>query len=190
MTRDVGCAAPGRLWQTRRGQREKKSSKERDERERREKEQLSSRKKHKRAKNGKRGKREKKTKVKEQTERKFSLLLCFFFVRESCSFSRLSSLRSLTRSSKKNRHFRRTVGKKRSTKHAKSNVSLISAGEGGRVIQMRRIGLGWLPGASIGVLSGFFIFNEPLREFHAVKEKKNTLKSTEKKNENNSRSEE
>ena len=56
--------------------------------------------------------------------------------------------------------------------------------------QMRRIGLGWLPGASIGVLSGFFIFNEPLREFHAVKEKKNTLKSTEKKNENNSRSEE
>ena len=158
-------------------------------RERREKEQLSSRKKHKRAKNGKRGKREKKTKVKEQTERKFSLLLCFFFVRESCSFSRLSSLRSLTRSSKKNRHFK-TVGKKRSTKHAKSNVSLISAGEEGRVIQMRRIGLGWLPGASIGVLSGFFIFNEPLREFHAVKEKKNTLKSTEKKNENNSRSEE
>ena len=156
-------------------------------RERREKEQLSSRKKHKRAKNGKRGKREKKT-AKEQTERK-SLLLCFFFVRESCSFSRLSSLRSLTRSSKKNRHFK-TVGKKRSTKHAKSNVSLISAGEEGRVIQMRRIGLGWLPGASIGVLSGFFIFNEPLREFHAVKEKKNTLKSTEKKNENNSRSEE
>ena len=110
-------------------------------------------------------------------------------MRESCSFSRLSSLRSLTRSSKKNRHFK-TVGKKRSTKHAKSNVSLISAGEEGRVIQMRRIGLGWLPGASIGVLSGFFIFNEPLREFHAVKEKKNTLKSTEKKNENNSRSEE
>ena len=57
------------------------------------------------------------------------------------------------------------------------------------MIQTRRIGLGWLPGASIGVLSGFFIFNEPLREFYAVKEKKNTLKSTEKKNENNSRSE-
>lgn len=57
------------------------------------------------------------------------------------------------------------------------------------MIQMRRIGLGWLPGASIGVLSGFFIFNEPLREFHAVQEKKNT-KSTEKKNENNSSSEE
>ena len=57
------------------------------------------------------------------------------------------------------------------------------------MIEMRRIGLGWLPGASIGVLSGFFIFNEPLREFHAVQEKKNT-KSTEKKNENNSSSEE
>jgi len=45
------------------------------------------------------------------------------------------------------------------------------------MIQTRRIGLGWLPGASIGVLSGFFIFNEPLREFHAVQEKKNTNKS-------------
>ena len=45
------------------------------------------------------------------------------------------------------------------------------------MIQMRRIGLGWLPGASIGVLSGFFIFNEPLREFHAVQEKKNTNES-------------
>ena len=122
--------------------------------------------------------------MKEQTERKFSLLLCFFFVRESCSFSRLSSLRSLTRSSKKNRHFK-TVGKKRSTKHAKSNVSLISAGEEGRVIQMRRIGLGWLPGASIGVLSGFFIFNEPLREFHAVQEKKNTKSKTINNNNNN-----
>ena len=67
---------------------------------------------------------------------------------------------------------------------------------------MRRIGLGWLPGASIGVLSGFFIFNEPLREFHAVQQKKtiiknneksiinrsfnNNTKSTEKKNENSS----
>ena len=45
------------------------------------------------------------------------------------------------------------------------------------MIQTRRIGLGWLPGASIGVLSGFFIFNEPLREFHDVQEKKNTNKS-------------
>jgi hypothetical protein len=45
------------------------------------------------------------------------------------------------------------------------------------MIQTRRIGLGWLPGASIGVLSGFFIFNEPLREFHAVQEKKNTSES-------------
>ena len=45
------------------------------------------------------------------------------------------------------------------------------------MIQMRRIGLGWLPGASIGVLSGFFIFNEPLREFHAVQEKKNKSKT-------------
>jgi hypothetical protein len=45
------------------------------------------------------------------------------------------------------------------------------------MIQTRRIGLGWLPGASIGVLSGFFIFNEPLREFHAVQEKKNTNES-------------
>jgi hypothetical protein len=42
---------------------------------------------------------------------------------------------------------------------------------------MRRIGLGWLPGASIGVLSGFFIFNEPLREFHAVQQKKNESKT-------------
>ena len=42
---------------------------------------------------------------------------------------------------------------------------------------MRRIGLGWLPGASIGVLSGFFIFNEPLREFHAVQQKKNNSKT-------------
>lgn len=109
-------------------------------------------------------------------------------MRESCSFSRLSSLRSLTRSSKKNRHFK-TVGKKRSTKHTKSKSFFLQQARR-RVIQMRRIGLGWLPGASIGVLSGFFIFNEPLREFHAVKEKKNTLKSTEKKNENNSRSEE
>ena len=87
MTRDVGYAAPGRLWQTCRGQREKKS--ERESRERQEKEQLS-RKKHKRAKNG-RGKREKKT-VKEQTERK-SLLLCFFFVRVVLSLvSHLCSL--------------------------------------------------------------------------------------------------
>ena len=45
------------------------------------------------------------------------------------------------------------------------------------MIQTRRIGLGWLPGASIGVLSGFFIFNEPLREFHAVQEKKNKSKT-------------
>ena len=45
------------------------------------------------------------------------------------------------------------------------------------MIQTRRIGLGWLLGASIGVLSGFFIFNEPLREFHAVQEKKNTNES-------------
>ena len=57
------------------------------------------------------------------------------------------------------------------------------------MIQTRRIGLGWLPGASIGV-SGFFIFNEPLREFHAVQEKKNTNKSktidnNNKKNNNN-----
>ena len=59
-------------------------------RERREKEQLLSRKKHKRAKNGKRGKREKKTKVKELTERKFSLLLCFFFRARELFF--LSSL--------------------------------------------------------------------------------------------------
>ena len=45
------------------------------------------------------------------------------------------------------------------------------------MIQTRRIGLGWLPGASIGVLSGFFIFNEPLRAFHAVQEKKNKSKT-------------
>jgi len=50
------------------------------------------------------------------------------------------------------------------------------------VIQMRRIGLGWLPGASIGVLSGFFIFNEPLREFHAVQQKKNNSKTINNKN--------
>jgi hypothetical protein len=42
---------------------------------------------------------------------------------------------------------------------------------------MRRIALGWLPGAFIGVLSGFFIFNEPLREFHAVQQKKNESKT-------------
>ena len=53
------------------------------------------------------------------------------------------------------------------------------------MIQMRRIGLGWLPGASIGVLSGFFIFNEPLREFHAVQEKKNTNESKTIDNKNN-----
>ena len=53
------------------------------------------------------------------------------------------------------------------------------------MIQMRRIGLGWLPGASIGVLSGFFIFNEPLREFHAVQEKKNTNESKTIDNNNN-----
>jgi len=53
------------------------------------------------------------------------------------------------------------------------------------MIQTRRIGLGWLPGASIGVLSGFFIFNEPLREFHAVQEKKNTNKSKTIDNNNN-----
>jgi hypothetical protein len=53
------------------------------------------------------------------------------------------------------------------------------------MIQTRRIGLGWLPGASIGVLSGFFIFNEPLREFHAVQEKKNTKSKTINNNNNN-----
>ena len=53
------------------------------------------------------------------------------------------------------------------------------------MIQTRRIGLGWLPGASIGVLSGFFIFNEPLREFHAVQEKKNTNESKTIDNNNN-----
>ena len=41
------------------------------------------------------------------------------------------------------------------------------------MIQLRRIGLGWIPGATIGVVSGFFIFNEPLREFHRVQNKKN-----------------
>jgi hypothetical protein len=40
------------------------------------------------------------------------------------------------------------------------------------MIQLRRIGLGWIPGATIGVVSGFFIFNEPLREFHRVQNKK------------------
>ena len=186
MTRDVGYAAPGRLWFRHAEDKERKRVRKRAQRETRERTTLS-RKKHKSAKNGKRGKREKKT-AKEQTERK-SLLLCFFFVRESCSFSRLSSLRSLTRSSKKNRHFRTVGGKKKSTKHSQSRRFFLQQARR-RMIQMRRIGLGWLPGASIGVLSGFFIFNEPLREFHAVKEKKNTLKSTEKKNENNSRSEE
>ncbi len=39
------------------------------------------------------------------------------------------------------------------------------------MIQLRRIGLGWIPGATIGVVSGFFIFNEPLREFHRVQNK-------------------
>ena len=37
------------------------------------------------------------------------------------------------------------------------------------MIRLRRIGLGWVPGATIGVVSGFFIFNVPLREFHGVK---------------------
>ena len=58
------------------------------------------------------------------------------------------------------------------------------------MIQTRRIGLGWLPGASIGVLSGFFIFNEPLREFHAVQEKKNTNKSKTIDNNNNDKNNE
>ena len=59
MTRDVGCAAPGRLWQTRRGQREKKSSKERAERETRERTTLITKKTQKSKKWQKRKKREK-----------------------------------------------------------------------------------------------------------------------------------
>ena len=53
------------------------------------------------------------------------------------------------------------------------------------MIQLRRIGLGWIPGATIGVVSGFFIFNDPLREFHRVqnnnKEKEKEEKKEEKK---------
>ena len=75
----------------------------------------------------------------------------------------------------KNRHRRKVEKKKRSTKHFFVEWFLSAAAR--FMIQTRRIGLGWLPGASIGVLSGFFIFNEPLREFHAVQEKKNTNKS-------------
>ena len=126
MTRDVGCAAPGRLWQTRRGQREKKSSKERAERETRERTTLITKKTQKSKKWQKRKKREKDG---ERADGEKISSSVFFFVRKSCSFSRLSSLRSLTRSSKKNRHFRRTVGKKRSTKHSQSRTFLSSAGE-------------------------------------------------------------
>ena len=31
---------------------------------------------------------------------------------------------------------------------------------------LSRIGIGWIPGACIGVVSGFYMFNEPLREYH------------------------
>jgi len=67
----------------------------------------------------------------------------------------------------------------------RSSKSFLSAAARFMIQTTRRIGLGWLPGASIGVLSGFFIFNEPLREFHAVQEKKNTNESKTIDNNNN-----
>jgi len=139
-------------------------------------------------------KREKERKrAKEQTwqtkERKSMLVFCVFFVRGFLFFLvSLSRTLSLPLSSK-NRHCKRVEKKKRSTKHFFVEVSL-SRFCSRFMIQTRRIGLGWLPGASIGVLSGFFIFNEPLREFHAVQEKKNTNKSKTIDNNNNNKNNE
>ena len=55
------------------------------------------------------------------------------------------------------------------------------------MIQLRRGGLGWIPGATIGGVSGFFIFNEPLREFHRVQNNNNEEKEKEEKKEEKKR---
>ena len=120
------CGARTPVADTQRTKREKEFERESRERETRERTTLITKKTQKSKKWQKRKKREKDG---ERADGEKISSSVFFFVRKSCSFSRLSSLRSLTRSSKKNRHFRRTVGKKRSTKHSQSRTFLSSAGE-------------------------------------------------------------
>ena len=91
MTRDVGCAAPGRLWQTRRGQREKKSSKERAERETRERTTLITKKTQKSKKWQERKKREKDKSERADREKIFSSSVFFFRARELFFLSSLIS---------------------------------------------------------------------------------------------------
>ena len=143
----------------------------------------------KREKERKREKKSEKERKSRQKRENLKNSFVFFFWSEFFVLSRLSlSALSLTLSSK-NRHRRKVEKKKRSTKHF--FVEVVSLSTCSRfMIQTRRIGLGWLPGASIGVLSGFFIFNEPLREFHAVQEKKNTNKSKTIDNNNNDKNNE